>query len=171
MKVPLLWFKSESDPWDIMLPTWSYEWLMLNSTLLWERTSLTVSIRSGKSPLERLLKLNSLNPGWLGLILWGVCNVSLGNKTPVMQHTWRGFDIFCTVDFCTIIFFFAYIVYKGLLNVKVLMHYCNSFHCTIHSMHAADVPSFPLTTQTNQVHVSCLSSSSSSASLRPCICI
>ena len=65
MKVPLLWFKSESDPWDVMLPTWSYEWLMLNSTSLWERALLTVSIRAGKSPLEKLLKLNSLNPSRL----------------------------------------------------------------------------------------------------------
>lgn len=65
MKVPLLWFKSESDPWDVMLPTWSYEWLMLNSTSLWERALLRVSISTGKSLLEKLLKLNSLNPSRL----------------------------------------------------------------------------------------------------------
>ncbi len=65
MKVPLLWFKSEGDPWDVMLPTRSFEWLMLNSTSLWEWALLMVSIRTGKSPLEKLLKLNSLNPSRL----------------------------------------------------------------------------------------------------------
>lgn len=61
MKVPLLWFKSESNPRDVMLPTWSYEWLMLNSTSLWEQALLMVSIRTAKSLLGKLLKLNSLN--------------------------------------------------------------------------------------------------------------
>ncbi len=104
MKVPLLWFKSERDPWDVMLPTQSFEWLMLNSTSLWERALLMVSIRTGKSPLEKLLKLNSLNPSRLS----GCCEEST-TYSCLIKHdcdsvflkafTFVALGIQCLVDF------------------------------------------------------------------------
>lgn len=104
--MPLSWFRSESGRWDIILPTWSYEWLMLNSTSLWEHASLTVSIRTGKSPLEKLLKLNSLDLSRLDLYceepttyLWLIKHYSDCNICCPKHDVW--------------IFFFFLIVFSG----------------------------------------------------------